>query len=97
MDRGTWQATVHRVTKSRTRLKQLSTHAHDMISFTCNVQNRQICKDLTQISCCLQLAGEGRELGEGVTIDENEVSCGHDENASKLDYCMVAQLYTKID
>ena len=27
MDRGTWQATVHRVTKSRTWLKQLSTHA----------------------------------------------------------------------
>ena len=29
MDRGAWRATVHRVTKSRTRqLKQLSTHAH---------------------------------------------------------------------
>ena len=27
MDRGAWQATVHRVTKSQTRLKQLSTHA----------------------------------------------------------------------
>ena len=26
MDRRTWQATVHRVSKSRTRLKQLSTH-----------------------------------------------------------------------
>ena len=26
MDRGTWQATVHRVTKSRTRLKGLSMH-----------------------------------------------------------------------
>ena len=26
MDRGTWQAMVHEVTKSRTRLKQLSTH-----------------------------------------------------------------------
>ena len=26
MDRGAWRATVHRVTKSRTRLKQLSTH-----------------------------------------------------------------------
>ena len=24
MDRGAWQATIHRVTKSRTRLKQLS-------------------------------------------------------------------------
>ena len=27
MDRGAWQATVHRVTKSHTRLKQLSTSA----------------------------------------------------------------------
>ena len=26
MDRGAWQATVHRVTKSRTQLKQLSMH-----------------------------------------------------------------------
>ena len=28
MDRGAWQATVHRVAKSRTRLKWLSTYAH---------------------------------------------------------------------
>ena len=28
MDRGAWQATVHRVTKSRTRLKRLSAYAH---------------------------------------------------------------------
>ena len=28
MDRGAWRATVHWVTKSRTQLKQLSTHAH---------------------------------------------------------------------
>ena len=27
MDRGAWQATVHRVTQSRTRLKRLSMHA----------------------------------------------------------------------
>ena len=26
MDRGTWQATVHRLAKSQTRLKQLSMH-----------------------------------------------------------------------
>ena len=26
MDRGAWRATAHRVAKSRTRLKQLSTH-----------------------------------------------------------------------
>ena len=30
VDRGAWQATVHRVTKSWTRLQQLSTHAHTM-------------------------------------------------------------------
>ena len=28
MDRGAWRATVHRVTKSQTQLKQLSMHAH---------------------------------------------------------------------
>jgi len=28
MDRGAWQATVHRVTKSQTRLRQFCTHAH---------------------------------------------------------------------
>ena len=28
MDRGTWRATVHRVAKSRTQLKQLSMNAH---------------------------------------------------------------------
>ena len=27
MDRGTWQATIHRVTKSQTRGKRLSMHA----------------------------------------------------------------------
>jgi len=27
MDKGAWRATVHRVAKSRTRLKQISTHA----------------------------------------------------------------------
>ena len=30
MDRGAWRATVHRVAKSQTRLKQLSTHAGDV-------------------------------------------------------------------
>ena len=28
LDRGVWQATVHGVTKSWTRLKRLTTHAH---------------------------------------------------------------------
>ena len=36
-DRGDWQATVHRVTKDRTQLKQLSTHAHTKFQFTQNI------------------------------------------------------------
>ena len=28
MDKGAWQATIHRVRKSQTRLKRLSTHTH---------------------------------------------------------------------
>ena len=36
MDRGAWQATVHGVTKSQTRLKQLNMHAHTRIQMgTC--------------------------------------------------------------
>ena len=31
MDRGAWQATVHRVPKSQTRLKQLSMHALNLV------------------------------------------------------------------
>ena len=33
MDRGAWWAIVHRVVKSRTRLKQLSTHTEAQSSF----------------------------------------------------------------
>ena len=33
MDRGAWPATVHRVTKSRTPLKQLSTHMQTLLRF----------------------------------------------------------------
>ena len=32
MERGTWWATVHRVTKSQKRLKRLSTHAFKITS-----------------------------------------------------------------
>ena len=28
MDRGTWQAIIHRITKSQTQLKQLGRHTH---------------------------------------------------------------------
>ena len=31
MDRGAWQATIHRVTKSQTQLKRLSTQAHTQL------------------------------------------------------------------
>ena len=31
MDRGAWQATVHRVTKSQTQLKRLSSHTHTLL------------------------------------------------------------------
>ena len=37
MDRGTWQATVHRVEKSQTRLKQLGTHTCTYISVHGNI------------------------------------------------------------
>ena len=36
-DRGAWRATVHRVTKSRTGLKQLSTHAGWLFCCYCHV------------------------------------------------------------
>ena len=35
MDRETWQAMVHRVTKSQTQLKRLSTHAHAIHIYVC--------------------------------------------------------------
>ena len=35
MDRGTGQAMVHRVTKSHTQLKQLSTHTHGCLIVQC--------------------------------------------------------------
>ena len=34
-DRGAWQGTVHRVTKSQTQLKQLGTHAHTFWTLFC--------------------------------------------------------------
>ena len=38
MDRGAWQATAYRVEKSRTQVKQLSTQAHLILSFTGEIQ-----------------------------------------------------------
>ena len=39
-DRGAWRATVHRVAKSRTRLKQLSMHTHSMWDLVYPTGNR---------------------------------------------------------
>ena len=39
MDRGAWQATVHRVTKSQTQLKQISTHAHTWMNRLVSINN----------------------------------------------------------
>ena len=54
-DRRAWQATIHRVTKSQTRLKQLSTHAHTYAQVT--FLNWQICYFVTncQINECLHM------------------------------------------
>ena len=41
MDRGAWQATVHRFAKSQTRLKQLSTQATTMKGFPGTTISRQ--------------------------------------------------------
>ena len=38
-DRGAWQATVHGVTKSQTRLKQLRMHALIILIFLCTATN----------------------------------------------------------
>ena len=37
MDSGVWWATVHRVAKSRTWLKQLSTHEHEVLEHSCGI------------------------------------------------------------
>ena len=44
-DRGAWQAAVHRVAKSRTRLKQLSTDVSPSFTFLCSSfrLNNQVC------------------------------------------------------
>ena len=47
MDRGAWQATVHRVAKSRTRLKWISTHdrfIRDMETRNTDIKNEEIGK-----------------------------------------------------
>ena len=50
MDRRAWQATVHRITKSQTWLKQLSTHVCIPIGF-----QTLLCMDTSR--CCLASSG----------------------------------------
>ena len=46
MDRGAWQATVHRVTKSQTQLKQLGTHAHTGVLYKNFAKKKRTVKTL---------------------------------------------------
>ena len=41
MDRGAWRATVHRVSRSQTRLKQLSMHAYKLLESSKRVEVRK--------------------------------------------------------
>ena len=41
MDGGAWWATVHRVAKSETPLKQLSTHAHKKVDLSSHYKKRK--------------------------------------------------------
>ena len=50
MDRGTWWALAHRVTKSRTRLRQLSTRAHMPLLCKPRGECALISSDVTKIS-----------------------------------------------
>ena len=57
MDRGAWQATVHRVTKSWTWLKQLHTHTHNSHSNKCRVLNKVLAHSLCLWACfCFEIS-----------------------------------------
>ena len=43
MDRGAWWATVHRVTQSWTRLKQLHTHTHNTHQMLMTIWHAVLC------------------------------------------------------
>ena len=71
MDRGAWWATVHRVTKSQTRLKQLSMHMHPDTAYFNFRMNASANADCRPVTCenwtaenCL-LAGVGVSEGRG--------------------------------
>jgi len=62
MDRGTWQATIHRVEKSQARLKQLSMPAHCRERNKCKLRLR----DLKRLPCLEKAAAiqHGQEGSE---------------------------------
>ena len=50
MDRGAWQATVHRVSNSRTWLTQLSPHIHLLVQQRVRVRESKVkCKSLSRV------------------------------------------------
>ena len=74
MDRGAWQATVHRITKSQTQLKQLSMHAPLNVNENCTHANKMYLLHVhtyttkytsdtfRMIACVEQKSGSGREI-----------------------------------
>ena len=64
MDKGAWQAIVHRVSKSWTWLKQLNTHTHRSYSNSifnifkkCQTVSSNICSNLYSNQQCMKILG----------------------------------------
>ena len=64
MDRGAWWATAHRVTKNRTQLKRLSTHASTpvFLGFPCGSAGKESTCNAGHLGL---IPGLGRSPGEG--------------------------------
>jgi len=60
MDRRTWQATVHRVSKSRTRLKQLSTHVltSNFYQWNCTISTIHFCNIFLILNSTTELCND---------------------------------------
>ena len=56
MDRGAWQAAVHEVAQSQTRLKRLSTHGVELSTLELQLYQRGACQcvDVTAFTQCMQ-------------------------------------------
>ena len=59
MDRGSWWAKVYRVSKSRTRMKQLSTH------MMCTFQDSPVAKDCSEPTCKVSLNWNSEVIFDG--------------------------------